>query len=138
MIRIAETKQEFIACFPIVYELRAHRELEEYLAMLEVGRDEGYRLVYLTVDGEIVACAGYHIQTTLFLGKHMYVDDLVTGEAHRSKQYGARMLDWLKAQARDEGCANLTLCSGVQRFAAHKFYLNQGFDIASHYFSQKL
>lgn len=138
MIKIAETREEFVACHSVVHELRTHRALEEYLEMLEVGKAEGYRLVYLQVEGEVVACAGFHIQTTLFLGKYMYVDDLVTAEKQRSKRYGEKMLDWLKVYARNEGCENLTLCSGVQRFDAHRFYLNQGFKIASHYFSQEL
>lgn len=138
MIKLAETQQDLIDCYPCVSELRSHLSLDEYLRILELGKVEGYRLVYLTVDGEIVACAGFHMQTTLFMGRYMYVDDLVTCEAHRSHQYGEQMMDWLKDYAREAGCLHLTLCSGVQRFSAHKFYLNQGFDIASHYFTQKL
>lgn len=138
MIKIAETEDELVACYAIVHELRDHLSLDEYLAMLGVMHGEGYKLAYLQVDEQVVCCAGFHMQTTLFMGKYMYVDDLVTGAAHRSLQYGAQMMDWLKAYARDVGCVHLTLCSGVQRFDAHKFYLNQGFRIASHYFSQKL
>lgn len=136
MIKIAETNDELVACYAIVHELREQVLLEDYLAMLT--QNDGYQLAYLEVDGQVVCCAGFHIQPTLFMGRYMYVDDLVTGAAHRSKQYGEQMMDWLKAHAMDADCEHLTLCSGVQRFSAHKFYLNQGFRIASHYFSQKL
>lgn len=138
MIKIAETEQEFIDCYACMHELRDHLALDEYLAMLKVMVGEGYELAYLAVEGEVVACAGFHMQTTLFMGKYLYVDDLVTCSAHRSQQYGARMMDWLKVYGVENGCVHLTLCSGVQRFSAHKFYLNQGFKIASHYFAQKL
>lgn len=138
MIKIAKSQDEIMACFPVMHELRVHVGMDDYMAMFAVGKDEGYTLAYIEVEGNIVACAAFHIQTTLFLGKYMYVDDLVTSANHRSKQYGGKMLDWLKEYARGEGCENLTLCSGVQRFDAHRFYLNQGFSIASHYFSQKL
>lgn len=138
MIKIAQTKQEYIDCFPCVNELRKHLSIDEYLQMLELGQAEGYRLAYLSVAGAVVACAGFHMQTTLFMGKYMYVDDLVTSEAHRSQQYGAQMVDWLKDYAVKNECLHLTLCSGVQRFSAHKFYLNNGFKIASYYFAQEL
>ncbi|PCI85712.1 MAG: GNAT family N-acetyltransferase [Hyphomicrobiales bacterium] len=138
MIKIAETRDELVACYAIVHELRDHLSVDEYLAMLEVMKGEGYRLAFLEADGLVVCCAGFHMQSTLFMGRYMYVDDLVTGAAHRSLQYGEQMMDWLKGYARDAGCGHLTLCSGVQRFSAHKFYLNQGFKIASHYFSQEL
>lgn len=138
MIKIAETKDELVACYPIVHELRGHLSVDEYLAMIGLMEGEGYRLAFLEVDGAVVCCAGFHMQTTLFMGRYLYVDDLVTGAAHRSLQYGAQMMDWLKVYARDAGCGHLTLCSGVQRFSAHKFYLNQGFNIASHYFVQEL
>jgi GNAT superfamily N-acetyltransferase len=68
-------------------------------------------------------------------GKHMYVDDLVTAERHRSTGAGARMMDWLKSYARAHGCRQLHLDSGVQRFGAHRFYLREGFNIGSHHFS---
>ena len=138
MIKIAETEDEWIACYPIVHELRDQLSLDDYLSLLGVMHEEGYRLAFLQVDGQIVCCAGFHMQSTLFMGSYMYVDDLVTGAAHRSQQYGEQMMDWLKAYAREQGCEKLTLCSGVQRFSAHKFYLNQGFKIASHYFTQEL
>jgi len=39
--------------------------------------------------------------------------------------------------AHERGCGQVHLDSGVQRFAAHRFYLRNGFDIASHHFSVK-
>ena len=37
----------------------------------------------------------------LATGRTLYVDDLVTDEAQRSRGYGKAMLDWLQAHARD-------------------------------------
>ena len=44
-------------------------------------------------------------------------------------------MDWLKCHARENECEQIHLDSGVQRFPAHRFYLREGFDIASHHFS---
>ena len=45
------------------------------------------------------------------------------------------MMDWLKGHAREHGCGQIHLDSGIQRFPAHRFYLREGFNIASHHFS---
>ena len=67
-----------------------------------------------------------------------YVDDLVTDESERSLGYGGALFDWLVAEARAEGCGKLELDSGVQRFAAHRFYLTKRMIISSHHFSLEL
>jgi GNAT superfamily N-acetyltransferase len=68
----------------------------------------------------------------------MYVDDLVTNAADRSKGYGDAMLDWLVEYANAQTCEHLNLDSGVHRFGAHRFYLRKRMDIVCHHFSLKL
>ena len=57
--------------------------------------------------GRVVAVAGYRVSTNLFCGRHLYVDDLVTAEAERSKGHGKALLAWLRAQAVAEGLRRL-------------------------------
>ena len=59
-------------------------------------------------------------------------------QAGRSSGYGRALFDWLVARARKENCDQLHLDSGVQRFGAHRFYLERRMIIASHHFSIKL
>ena len=99
---------------------------------------DGYKLVYMADQGRVVAVAGYRIYSNLFMGKHLYVDDLVTTEQARSGGYGKRLLSWLREQARAEACKVLHLDSGAQRPDAHKFYFREGMHIASFHFSQQL
>ncbi len=66
------------------------------------------------------------------------MDDLVTDAAGRSQGFGKKLFDWIAAQAREAGCEQLHLDSGVQRFEAHRFYLTQRMVIASHHFSLPL
>jgi GNAT superfamily N-acetyltransferase len=68
----------------------------------------------------------------------MYVDDLVSKEGERSKGYGGQLFDWLVEYARSEGCDQFHLDSGVQRFAAHRFYLTKRMSIEAHHFGLKL
>ena len=74
----------------------------------------------------------------LFMDKSLYVDDLVTGEACRSRGHGKALIDGLRDEARKQNCKFLHLDSGAQRHRAHRFYLRQGMDIVSFHFSEKL
>jgi GNAT superfamily N-acetyltransferase len=101
--------------------------------------DEGYRLVAADDgDGRPRALAGFRIQTMLWRGRSLYVDDLVTDAAVRSGGYGKALFEWLVAEGRRLGCAQLHLDSGVQRFDAHRFYLRQRMAIVGHHFSLSL
>ena len=84
------------------------------------------------------AVAGFRMLESLYAGRFCYVDDLVTDATGRSLGYGGVLFDWLVATARAEGCGRLELDSGVQRFAAHRFYLTKRMRISSHHFSLEL
>jgi GNAT superfamily N-acetyltransferase len=74
----------------------------------------------------------------LAVGRHVYVDDLITDAASRSRGYGKAMLDWLKAEARRLGCVRLQLDSGTQRQDAHAFYLRERLRIEALHFGMEL
>jgi GNAT superfamily N-acetyltransferase len=137
-IRLAETREEIARCFPVIVELRPHLEAEGFVEQVLRQQRDGYRLAYLEDAGEVRACAGYRFTESLSWGRFMYVDDLVTASSARSKGHGGELLDWLVAQAREQGCAQFHLDSGVQRFGAHRFYLTKRMDITAHHFALKL
>ncbi len=72
------------------------------------------------------------------MGKHLYVDDLVTSKGARSQGYGEKMVTWLRDKAKNNDCNFYHLDSGTHRGEAHKFYFRQGFTIASYHFSEQL
>lgn len=138
MPQIAGTDQEIVRCYDVMSELRPHVRRDDFLGLVRLMESEGYRLAYVEHDGEVLAVAGYRISTNLHLGRHLYVEDLVTARAARSRGYGQELIEWLRAQARAAGCGYLDLDSGTQRDQAHKFYFRHGFTIASYHFSEKL
>ena len=138
MLKIALTDQEIENCFDVMVELRPHLQREEFLSTIRHMESDGYKLVYIEHDTKIVAAAGYRIRTNLFMGKNLYVDDLVTLKEDRSRGNGEQLVNWLRDEARKENCNFFHLDSGTQRGEAHKFYFRQGFTIASYHFSQEL
>lgn len=137
-IQPADTQQAVRACFPVIHQLRPHLDMDGFLDAVEEQREEGYRLACLEDEGEVRAVAGYRIQHSLWRGRFLYVDDLVTYEDHRSKGYGTALVDWLKAQASQAGCRELRLDSGTQRADAHRFYEREGLEVRALHFGTKV
>jgi len=138
-IREATTPEEIARCFPVMRQLRTHFEDEtRFVEQVQRQHVEGFRLAFLEEASGVRAVAGYRMLESLHAGRFCYVDDLVTDAAGRSLGYGARLFDWLVDQARAAGCKKLELDSGVQRFAAHRFYLLKRMIISSHHFSLDL
>lgn len=140
-LKIAEavTRDEIARCFPVMRQLRLHFNDEKtFIDQVERQRGDGYRMAFVEDAGQVRAVAGYRMTESLHAGRFCYVDDLVTDAAGRSLGYGGALFDWLVAQARFAGCGKLELDSGVQRFAAHRFYLTKRMAIASHHFTLEL
>ena len=138
MIELATSATEIEQCFPIVSQLRPHLNADEFVDLIQQQIALGYQLAYVTEQDLIVGIGGFHIATSLSWGKYLYVADLVVDEKYRSQGYGEQLFNWLIEYARNNNCQQFHLDSGVQRFAAHRFYLRQKMNITSHHFALKL
>lgn len=137
-IELVETDDDIGRCFRVTSQLRPHIPEAEFVPRVRRQMKSGYRLACVTDAEKVVAVAGFRISECLAWGRHLYVDDLVTADGERSRGYGKDLFDWLVAYAREQGCEQLHLDSGVQRFDAHRFYLRHGMHISSHHFSLRL
>ncbi|WP_310489698.1 GNAT family N-acetyltransferase [Chamaesiphon sp. VAR_69_metabat_338] len=138
-ISLAISIEEITACFPVIRELRTHLEIADFITQVQRQQQQfNYQLIYLRVDDSIQTVAGFRMSESLAWGKFLYVDDLVSRSESRSHGYGTKLFNWLVNYARSQDCQQLTLDSGVQRFAAHRFYLRYRMQISSHHFSIEL
>jgi len=119
----------------ILLQLRPQYDLKDLQAQIERQQETGYQIAYVKKEEEILCVAGFVVGEKLAWGKSIYIDDLVTNEAFRSTGAGSLLINWLKKYAKEMGCQQLHLDSGVQRFSAHRFYLRERFDIVSHHFT---
>src|SRR5213082_2824160 len=138
-ITIANTPAQIRRCHPVMRQLRPlFQDPEHFVERVLRQQKQRYLLAFLEFDGEVRAVAGYRFLESLFSGKFLYVDDLVTQAADRSLGFGGKLFDWLVEQARANNCENLELDSGVQRFDAHRFYLLKRMNISSYHFRIKI
>lgn len=135
IVRIAESDSDLERISGVMLQLRPAFTKESLIARIKEQQADGFQVAYVEKAGEVLCVAGFVVGTKLAWGKHIYVDDLVTDGNRRSTGAGKVMIDWLKAHARELGCTQLQLDSGVQRFRAHGFYLREGFHISAHHFA---
>jgi GNAT superfamily N-acetyltransferase len=135
-IQLAETDTQIRECYAVIAQLRPHLSDEQFVVQVKRQQEQhGYRLAALHNGDRVVAVAGFRIAEFLAWGKVLYVDDLVTDSNARSQGHGDKLFEWLVTHAKEHGCDQLHLDSGVQRFGAHRFYLRRRMDITSHHFA---
>jgi GNAT superfamily N-acetyltransferase len=122
----------------VMAHLRTHRTAAEMDEVYAASAGLGYRITAVLEDERCTAVAGWRLGVNQHLGRHLYVEDLVTDPALRSRGHGAALLDHLRERAREAGCEALHLDSGVQRHDAHRFYFREGLHISSHHFLEAL
>ena len=135
----AQTEEEIQSCFPVVKQLRPHLSEKEFVSQVRRQMENhGYRLIFVQGNGAAKAVGGFRVAEFLAWGKTLYVDDLITNEADRKSGFGGMVLDWLMQEAKNLGCVEFHLDSGVHRFDAHRLYLIKRMIISSHHFSKKV
>jgi GNAT superfamily N-acetyltransferase len=138
-IAVATSDEDILATREVMLQLRPAVRPQDYLPKVRnMMRTDGYHLACLAENGAVRAVAGYRFMVMLYCGKIMYVDDLNTDEAYRSRGFGKVLLNWLKAEASANGCDQLHLDSGVQRENTHRFYFREGMTIIAYHFRQAL
>jgi len=134
-IHLATSNEEIAACHPVMHELRPHINEQEFVSRVRAQTQANdFQMAYVRNKELIVAVAGFRIGYNLAWGRYLYVDDLVTRATHRSQGFGAILLRWLHDFAREAGCEQMHLDSGLHRKGAHQFYERHGMPNTSLHF----
>ena len=120
-----------------------HRQLRsglpaDYAGRLRVVFANGGRMCVATEGSAVRGVALWRVIENTYEGRRLYVDDLVSDEAHRSRGIGRALLQHLERRAQDLQCDVLALDSGTQRTEAHRFYFRQGLVIPAFCFRKNL
>jgi GNAT superfamily N-acetyltransferase len=138
-VQTASDDAALLACREVILSLRPQLSQVDMLAMIKEMQAEDYRIIYVTADDNpatVAAFAGFRHMQKFHTGKVIYIDDLATLPAYQGKGYASLLLGYIRDLARKEGLRAVQLDSGHDRGTAHRLYLNQGYYISAHHFTQ--
>lgn len=132
------SKNDLERCYPIMKELRPHLSFEDYISTYNDSHAaDGYEIVAIEDQGQILAVMGYRFLSDYVRGKHVYVDDLVSTEKARSQGLGAELLKFAEEIAKTNNCKSLRLCTGIENDRGIKFYDRNGWTKRSYAYVKK-
>ncbi|TPV93340.1 MAG: GNAT family N-acetyltransferase [Myxococcales bacterium FL481] len=120
-----------------------HRQLRpqlppNYRSKMERVFAGGGRMVVATDSEQVVGLAVWRAYENTFIGRYLYVDDVVVDQRRRSQGIGRALLAHCETVAKALGSLEIVLDSGVQRGEAHRFYFREGYVINAFNFSKPL
>ena len=125
--------------YNLLKQLRPHLTLEEFeKTYSEAKTTNQYQLVGIEEGHELIALMGFRFLNDFVHGRHLYIDDLVSSEMHRSKGYGAILLNYAEKVATENDCSNLRLCTGIENERGKTFYSKHGWNLRAVVYKKKL
>lgn len=131
--------EEIREAFDVLRDFRGRLSEPEYLGLQAEMSEQGYRIFGLRDSDRLVSVAGVRIISNFRWGRHLWVYDLVTGAADRSKGYGGELLGWLEEFAARNGCSLVALSSDISKSETHRFFEERmGYKRLSYVFTQSV
>lgn len=137
-IKELTTLGDMVTQHPLILQLNPAMTLPQYEQLLRQMRPNGYRMVGIFEENTCVGLSGFWINTKLYSGKYLEIDNFIVDARYRSKQLGKQLTDWLQQEAEKENCQTIMLDAYTSNNAAHKFYFREGFHIKSYHFYKSL
>jgi GNAT superfamily N-acetyltransferase len=126
-LRHLDTSEDMRSAFDVMKQLRPHlTNAAAFCAQVRSQYGEGYRLLAACDGRAVLGLAGYRTMTNLLYGRFVYVDDLVVTARLQRGGIGARLLDGVRAVARETNCAHFVLDTGLHMALAQRFYYRHG------------
>ncbi|HQZ87878.1 MAG TPA: GNAT family N-acetyltransferase [Gammaproteobacteria bacterium] len=134
-----KTYDDIAKSFETFLELRPTlSDVQSFTQQILNQQKDGYEIIAIIEDEEVMACIGFRMMTMLAWGKILYIDDLITKEKWQRRGYGKILLEHITKIAKDNQCNQIHLDTGYTRYNAHRIYLNQGFEFHCHHLALKL
>jgi GNAT superfamily N-acetyltransferase len=122
-----DTPASLLTAFDVMRQLRPHlTDAPSFAAQVTAQQAEGYRLLAACDSTGVIGLAGYRTLTNLLYGRFVYVDDLVVDSRLQRGGVGAQLLDAVRQTARETGCAQFVLDTGLHMPLAQRFYFRNG------------
>ncbi len=135
--RILRTVNEMLPYFDVVRQMPYSFDEKTYIEYLEDMIPKGYSQLIMLEGEECVALAGFWINTKLYCGKYVELDNVIVPAKHRDRGLGKLLCRFVEAEAIRLGCTTGLLDAYVENSKAHRFYFREGYIIRGYHFLKK-
>ena len=127
------TQPDFPAVLSLVRELAVYQQMPEKVLtnveQMEAEKEYFRCLVAENDQKEIVGIASYFFAYYTWVGKSLYLDDLVVKQSERGKGTGSNLLDAIINIAKQENCKRVRWLVSEWNHPSIEFYKKRGVEI---------
>lgn len=138
ILKELQTIPEMLQHIAVIRELGPKTTEEWYKQMLSEMHPLGYGQVAIFENDKCIGISGYWINTKLYSGKYLEMDNVVVLPEYRSKGIGKLLSDWCINKAKENNCKNVMLDAYLENEKAHKFYEREGFTKRGYHFIKSI
>lgn len=131
--------EEMSEGYRLIRQLNPEITEEEYMQRLPEMVKAGYfQVVLRDNESKLVALSGIWINTKIYSGKYLEMDNVVVDMIQRSSGIGSTLFEYVEELARKNNCQCIMLDAYKENIKAHGFYVRKGFVSRGFHFIKKL
>lgn len=131
--------EEMAEGFRLIRQLNPDITEQEYLQRLPEMVKAGYfQVVVRDQEKNVIALSGIWINTKLYSGKYLEMDNVVVDMLVRSNGIGSILFEYAEKLAQEHECQCIMLDAYKENIKAHAFYVRKGFVARGFHFIKKL
>lgn len=138
VIKIIDNVDDMLPQYELINQLSTTVSASQYKTMLNEMVANNYKQAVAYMENVPVGVCGFWINTKIYSGKYVELDNVVTDEKYRGKLIGKLLCDFVLAIAKQNNCKTAMLDAYLENEKAHLFYEREGFEKKGYHFIKPL
>jgi ribosomal protein S18 acetylase RimI-like enzyme len=138
IIKTVDSASEMMAQYELITQLNPKVTLQDYMLMINDMVTLNYKQAVAYSNEKPVGICGFWINTKIYSGKYIELDNVVVDTNFRSKNIGQLLCDYVLEIAKQNNCKTAMLDAYLENTQAHVFYQRIGFTKKGFHFIKPL
>jgi ribosomal protein S18 acetylase RimI-like enzyme len=137
-IEVVDDISKMLYQYDLIKLLNPNLTKETYQNLLIEMVKNNYKQAICFYQNKPIGVSGFWINSKIYSGKYLEIDNFVVDEAFRGKEIGRQLCNFLIDLAKNENCEVVMLDAYLENINAHRFYEKTGFQKKGFHFIKKL
>jgi ribosomal protein S18 acetylase RimI-like enzyme len=138
IIKTIDSASEMIAQYELISQLSPNVTLNDYILMINDMVKLNYQQAVAYSNEKPVGVCGFWINTKIYSGKYIELDNVVVDTNFRNKNIGLLLCNYVLEIANQNNCKTAMLDAYLENTKAHTFYEKLGFKKKGFHFIKPL